>query len=114
MDTGSTIAAKPKLVALQTVQKGDFKHYLELQGSVDSKNISYITPSGQPGQIKAIYVKQGDKVHKGQLILKLDDAVAQQNVAAIKQQMGSVKAQLDLATICLPKAKKSLGSANRN
>jgi RND family efflux transporter MFP subunit len=97
LDTGSTIAAKPKLVAVQTVQKGDFKHYLELQGSVDSKNVSYITPSGQPGQIKAIYVKQGDKVHKGQLVLKLDDAVQQQNVAAIKQQMGSVQAQLDLA-----------------
>ncbi|MGN6802464.1 MAG: efflux RND transporter periplasmic adaptor subunit [Ginsengibacter sp.] len=97
LDTGATIAAKPKLVALQTVQKGDFKHYLELQGSVDSKNVSYITPSGQPGQVKAIYVKQGDKVHKGQLVLKLDDAVQQQNVAAIKQQMGSVQAQLDLA-----------------
>lgn len=97
LDTGSLIAATPKLVALQTVGKGDFKHYVELQGSVDSKNISYITPSGQPGQIKAIYVKQGDKVHKGQLILKLDDAVAQQNVVAVKQQMGSVKAQLSLA-----------------
>lgn len=97
LDTGSTIAAKPKLVALQTVGEGDFKHYLELQGNVDSKNISYITPSGQPGQIKAIYIKQGDKVHKGQLIMKLDDAVARQNVAAVKQQMGSVKAQLGLA-----------------
>ena len=97
LDTGATVAVKPKLVALTTVQKGDFKHYLELQGSVDAKNISYITPSGQGGQIKAIYVKQGDKVHKGQLILKLDNAVALQNVAAVKQQMGSVKAQLDLA-----------------
>ena len=97
LDTGSSIAAKPKLVTLATVEKGDFKHYLELQGNVDSKNISYITPSGQPGQIKAIYVKQGDKVHKGKLILKLDDAVAQQNVIAVKQQLGSVKAQLGLA-----------------
>jgi RND family efflux transporter MFP subunit len=97
LDTSSAIIANPKLVALSVVQKGDFKHYLELQGNVDSKNISYITPSGQPGQIKSIYVKQGDKVHKGQLILKLDDAVAQQNVTAIKQQMGSVKAQLSLA-----------------
>jgi RND family efflux transporter MFP subunit len=97
LDTGSTIAAKPKLVALQTVQKADFKHYLELQGSVDSKSVSYITPSGQPGQVKAIYIKQGDKVHKGQLVLKLDDAVASQNVAAIKQQLGSVEAQLGLA-----------------
>jgi RND family efflux transporter MFP subunit len=97
LDTGAALAAKPKLVALTPIKKGDFKHYLDLQGSVDSKNISYITPSGQPGQIKAIYIKQGDKIHKGQLILKLDDAVARENVIAIKQQLGSVRAQLDLA-----------------
>jgi len=88
---------KPKLVSLSPVNTVDFKHYLTLQGSVDDKNISYITPTGQPGVVKAIYVKQGDKIRKGQLILKMDDAVAQQNVTAIKQQLGSVKVQLDLA-----------------
>ncbi len=97
LDTGATIEAKPKLVALSSIENGDFKHYLDLQGNVDAKNISYITPTGQPGQIKAIYVKQGDKVHKGKLILKLDNAVARENVTAIRQQLGSVKAQLDLA-----------------
>jgi len=96
-DTSASVMAKPKLVAITLVKTEDFKHYLDLQGSVDAKNISYITPSGQPGQIKAIYVKQGDKVHKGQLILKLDDAVARENVNAVKQQLGSVRAQLDLA-----------------
>lgn len=97
IDTSSSVLQKPKLVALSSVALVDFKHYLTLQGSVDSKNISYITPSGQPGQIVAIYVKQGEKIHKGQLILKLDDAVQRENVNAIKQQMGSVKAQLELA-----------------
>ncbi|HEY5461828.1 MAG TPA: efflux RND transporter periplasmic adaptor subunit [Hanamia sp.] len=97
IDTSSSAELKPKLVALTPVSPVDFKHYLTLQGSVDSKNISYITPTGQGGLVKAIYVKQGDKIHKGQLILKLDDAVAQQNVTAVKQQMGSVKVQLDLA-----------------
>ncbi len=96
-DTSAAVMAKPKLVALTPVKTEDFKHYLDLQGSVDAKNISYITPSGQPGQIKAIYVKQGDKVHKGQLILRLDDAVARENVNAVKQQLGSVEAQLGLA-----------------
>jgi len=96
-DTSASVMAKPKLVALTPIKTEDFKHYLDLQGSVDAKNISYITPSGQPGQIKAIYVKQGDKVHKGQLILKLDDAIARENVNAVKQQLGSVEAQLDLA-----------------
>ena len=88
---------KPKLVSLSPINTVDFKHYLTLQGSVGDKNISYITPAGQPGVVKAIYVKQGDKVHKGQLILKMDDAVAQQNVIAIKEQLGGLKAQLDLA-----------------
>lgn len=96
-DTSAAVQAKAKLVALTPVIKQDFKHYLDLQGHVDAQNVSYITPSGQPGQIKAIYVKQGDVIHKGQLILRLDNAVALQNVNAIRQQMGSVKAQLDLA-----------------
>jgi len=97
LDTGATVEQKAKLVSLTTISKDNFKHYLDLQGEVDAKNISYITPSGQPGQIKAIYVKQGDVIHKGQLILKLDNAVAQQNVIAIRQQLGGIKAQLELA-----------------
>ncbi|MDQ2719310.1 MAG: efflux RND transporter periplasmic adaptor subunit [Bacteroidota bacterium] len=96
-DTSAGVQEKSKLVSLTPVAKEDFKHYLDLQGQVDAKNISYITPSGQPGQIKAIYVKQGDVVSKGQLILKLDNSVAQQNVNAVREQMGSVKAQLELA-----------------
>ena len=97
IDTSAGARQKAKLVSLMSIAKQDFKHYLDLQGQVDNQNISYITPSGQPGQIKAIYIKQGDNVKKGQLIVKLDDAVARQNVIAMKQQMGSVKAQLELA-----------------
>lgn len=97
LDTGAGVLEKPKLVALAPVTFQDFKHYLELQGKVDAQNISYITPRNQGGQIRAILVKEGDYVHKGQLVVKLDNAVALQNVAAIKQQSGSIKAQLDLA-----------------
>ncbi|MEP6926253.1 MAG: efflux RND transporter periplasmic adaptor subunit, partial [Ginsengibacter sp.] len=96
-DTAAGVKEKPKLVALAPVTLQDFKHYLDLQGIVDSKSISYITPRNQGGQIRAIFVKQGDQVHKGQLILKLDNAVASENVNAIRQQSGSLKAQLDLA-----------------
>ncbi len=97
IDTSASLQEKPKLVAITPVKLQDFKHYLELQGKVDPQSISYITPAGQPGQIKAIYVKQGDHIHKGQLILRLDNAVARQNVAAVKQQMSSIEAQLELA-----------------
>jgi RND family efflux transporter MFP subunit len=59
--------------------------------------VSYITPRGGPGQVKAIYVKQGDQVKKGQLLLRLDDAVIQQNVAAARQGLESIKTQLSYA-----------------
>jgi len=97
LDTSMALKEVPKLVAIAPVQLKDFKHYLDLQGNVDSKSISYITPRNQGGQIRAILVKQGDLVHKGQLVIKLDNAVASENVNAIRQQSGSLKAQLDLA-----------------
>jgi membrane fusion protein (multidrug efflux system) len=97
LDTSAALEQKPKLVALTTLQPGPFKHYLQLQGTVDNRNVSFIAPTGQGGQIKAIYVKQGDHVKRGQLILKLDNEVAMQNVEAVKQQLGGVKAQLELA-----------------
>jgi len=97
LDTSATNKQDAKLVAITPVALKDFKHYLDLQGIVDSRSISYITPSNQGGQIKAILVKQGDQIHKGQLILKLDNSVAVENVNAASQQTGSVKAQLDLA-----------------
>ncbi|MEO7048393.1 MAG: efflux RND transporter periplasmic adaptor subunit [Ferruginibacter sp.] len=97
LDTSAGAGEKAKLVSLASVDTQAFKHYLQLQGTVDNKNVSYVTSSGQGGQIKAIYVKQGDHVKKGQLILKLDNDVAMQSVAAVKQQMGGVQAQLDLA-----------------
>lgn len=96
LDTGFS-DQKAKLVSISPIEKVDFVHYLTLQGFVDQQNVSYATPTGQPGQIKAIYVKQGDKVHKGQLLLKLDNSVAMENVNAIRQQANSVKAQLELA-----------------
>ena len=97
IDTSAAAAQKTKLVAIQTVAKTNFAHYIELQGRVDAENVSYITPRGAPGQVKAIYVKQGDRVKKGQLLLKLDDAIIQQNVIAAKQGLESIKTQLSYA-----------------
>lgn len=88
---------KAKLVLLDTLQPISFTHYIDLQGRVDAENISYVTPRGMGGQVRAVYVKKGDRVRKGQLLLKLDDAIVRQNVAAARQSMESTKAQLALA-----------------
>ena len=89
--------SKIKLVATAPVVKRDFSHYIDLQGIVDAENISYISPRMGPGQVKAVYVKQGDRVKKGQLLLKLDDAIQRQQVTSVKQQAEGIKTQLALA-----------------
>lgn len=39
------------------------------------------------GQVKALFVKKGDNVKKGQLLLKLDDAILQQNLKQLQSQL---------------------------
>ena len=89
--------SKIKLVGIAAVGVQDFKHYIDLQGKVDAENISYISPRGMGGQVKAIFVKQGQRVSKGQLLLKLDDAIMRQSVVAARQQLLGIKTQLNLA-----------------
>ena len=97
IDTTSANAAKIKLVAVTSVTSKDFKHYIDLQGKVDAENISYISPRMGPAQVKAVYVKEGQMVKKGQLLLKLDDAIIRQQIVASKQQMEGIKTQLSFA-----------------
>ncbi|MEO6539148.1 MAG: efflux RND transporter periplasmic adaptor subunit [Ferruginibacter sp.] len=97
IDTSSSNPAKIKLVALSAVTLQPFDHYIDLQGKVDAENISYISPRGMGGQVKAVFVKLGDHVRKGQLLLKLDDAIQRQQVLAAKQQATGVNTQLTLA-----------------
>lgn len=97
LDSNSASAAKVKLVTVAPVTTQDFKHYIDLQGKVDAENISYVSPRGMGGQVKAIYVQQGQLVKKGQLLLKLDDAIMRQSVTAAKQQLEGIKTQLNYA-----------------
>jgi membrane fusion protein, multidrug efflux system len=88
IDSSSAKKEKTKLVAIQPVSPVNFTHYIELQGKIDALNIAFVTPrNGNGGQVKAIYVKQGDMVKKGQLLLKLDDALLLQQQALAKQQL---------------------------
>jgi membrane fusion protein (multidrug efflux system) len=87
LDTSAVKAEKPKLVAVTPVEKENFTHYIDLQGRVDAENISYVTPRGQGGQVRALYVKEGDAVKKGQLLMKLDDAILRQNLETVKTQL---------------------------
>lgn len=89
IDSSDPKKEKTKLVAFQAAASAPFTHYIELQGKIDALNIAYVTPrNGTGGQVKEIYVKKGDVVKKGQLLLKLDDALLKTQLATFKQQLG--------------------------
>ena len=88
LDPSAGVVA-PKLVAVTAVSLQPFDHYIDLQGRVDAENISYVTPRGgqmQQLQVKALYIKKGDFVRKGQLLMKLDDAVQLRQLESLKTQ----------------------------
>jgi len=97
LDTSAAPEQKPKLVALQTLTAGEFIHYIELQGHIDALNVSYVTQRGAPAQVREIYIQQGQMVKKGQLLLKLDDAVLKQNLVAATEGLQTIKTQLAYA-----------------
>jgi RND family efflux transporter MFP subunit len=90
--TGNT-----KLVTTAVIAPQNFTHYIDLQGKVDAVNISFVTPRGGGGQVRELYIKKGDQVSKGQLILKLDDAIVKQSLVAAEQGVQTIKTQLAFA-----------------
>lgn len=96
-DTSSGDPRKIKLVSVMPITAASFEHYIELQGKVDAENSSYISPRMGGGQVKQVLVKQGQFVRKGQLLLRLDNAIQSQQVVAARQQAQGVRTQLALA-----------------
>lgn len=90
-DTAAGSKEKAKLVALTALAPTSFTHYIDLQGDVEAENMSYIAPNGQGGVVRQVYVKQGDHVSKGQLLLKLDDALQRQQVVNAQTQLSFAK-----------------------
>lgn len=85
----TTSASKGKLVSVQPVTVEDFIHYIDLQGKIDADHISYIAPpNGQGGVVIALYVKEGDRVKKGQRILQMDDRLLRQQIKVSETQLG--------------------------
>lgn len=102
---GAKDQAKAVLVSIAPIINQDFNHFIELQGKVESESISYITPRAGGGQVKALYVKRGDRVRKGQLILQLDNSMVKQSAAAAAQNIETIKAQAALAKSVYEKQK---------
>lgn len=94
IDTSAAKAEKEKLVTTTPVQVENFAHFIDLQGTIDADNVAYVTPRNGGGQVKEVLVRQGDPVRKGQLLLRLDDAITKQSLTAAQQRLTELNTQI--------------------
>jgi membrane fusion protein, multidrug efflux system len=78
------------LVSVLTVKDTVFNHYLEVQGSVNTKENILIQPE-MPGTLVTLNVKAGQRVLKGQTLGRTDDAGMSQQLAAMENQYNLAK-----------------------
>ena len=78
------------LVAVMTVKDTIFNHYLEVQGGVNTKENILIQPE-MPGTLVSLNVKAGQRVSRGQVLGRTDDAGMSQQLAAMENQYNLAK-----------------------
>ncbi len=89
IDSGSGSVNATK-VTVQKARVRPFSEYFIATGEVEAKDETYISPE-VAGQIISIYVTEGQKVTKGQLLAKLDTRVIEENIADVKSQLDYAK-----------------------
>jgi RND family efflux transporter MFP subunit len=113
-EVGGSDNVKSVLVTVTPLVSQEFTHYIELQGKIESESVSYVTPRAGGGQVRQLFVKRGDRVKKGQLLLQLDNSLIKQSAAAVAQNIETLKAQAALAKAVYEKQKnlweQSIGS----
>ncbi len=86
------------LVTTIIVQQQNFVHYLELQGVVKTKQNVLIYPEMQ-GTLQRVYVKEGQRVSKGQILATIDDG-------GLGSQLEQLKTQAELAKTTYERQKR--------
>lgn len=77
-------------VMVKTLSRRNFVHYIEVQAVVDSdKSIRVSAEMG--GQIRHLYVKNGQFVSAGTIVAKIDDAIIRKGLAELEQSLEFVK-----------------------
>lgn len=85
------------LVGVHELKPQPFLNFIEIQGKVDAdENVTLSAQMG--GTVTSINVKEGDEVHKGQVLAETDNRTIQQGIA-------EVQTQLDLANNLYQKQK---------
>ncbi|MCK8522592.1 efflux RND transporter periplasmic adaptor subunit [Aquimarina sp. D1M17] len=94
LDTVKKLPLVTTLIAKDTL----FNHYVELQGNVETKQNIILYPE-MGGILTKIYVKEGQKVSKGQLLARIDDG-------GLSQQLSQAEVRAQLAKTTFDRQKR--------
>ncbi len=86
------------LISTFIVNDTIFNHYTEVQGEVATKENILIYPE-YSGLLTRVYVKEGDRVSKGQVLAKIDDG-------GLSSQLAQIEAQASLAKTTFERQKR--------
>ncbi|MGB5665634.1 MAG: efflux RND transporter periplasmic adaptor subunit [Maribacter sp.] len=92
------VSEKFPLVTTIKIVPQNFIHFLELQGSVKTKQNVLIYPEMQ-GTLQRVYVKEGQRVVKGQILATIDDG-------GMGSQLEQLKTQAELAKTTFERQKR--------
>ena len=87
---GNKTPESEALVSVVTVKDTVFNHYIEIQGNVNTKENILVQPEFS-GTLTTLNVKAGQRVSKGQILGKVDDAGMSQQLASIENQYALAK-----------------------
>jgi RND family efflux transporter MFP subunit len=85
-------------VVVEQVDYSVFRHYIEVGGVVEAISEAFISPE-LSGQIHKIYVKEGARVTKGQLLAEISSEI-------IRSQIQEVENSLDYSKVVFEKQKR--------
>ncbi len=92
--TEMNVKVDEALVSVRAVKDTIFNHYLEVQGNVDTKENILIQPEFS-GTLIALNAKAGQRVTKGQVLGRIDDAGLGQQLASLENQYALAKTNFD-------------------
>ncbi len=85
-----SLDAKLALVTTLQAEEQEFNHFLELQGNVMTKQNVLIYPE-MNGTLEKVYVKEGQRVKKGELLATIDDGGMSSQLSQLKTQEALAK-----------------------
>ncbi len=81
-----TAQDKLKLVGITEIQAQEFRHYIEVQASVDGDEDVLLSPETM-GTVTSVLVKAGDMVKTGQTLAVIDDKIIRQSISELQSQL---------------------------